>query len=104
MALNRLIRMHVSCGRMGNLCGLFICTEEEFLPFVQGRAIYFGEVLGKHSEIEAEIKVGKTLEVISIDQDLIDRLLGCFSGPTLSGENPVIYLRDQEEAARECDE
>jgi hypothetical protein len=38
------------CGRQGSIDGRFLATEEEVKAAI-GQELYFGEVLGKHSEI-----------------------------------------------------
>ena len=54
--------MDFDCGRMGNLEGVFIADTEDVEYLVNSKiCVYFGEVLGKHSEIsgcvaESEIK------------------------------------------------
>ncbi len=48
-----LYRFSVYCGRMGELEGHFFASEEEIAE-IETRSIYFGEVLGKHSEIVAD--------------------------------------------------
>jgi hypothetical protein len=94
-----LAKMSLDCGRMGVLSGLFICEEIDLAPFVEGKTIYFGEVLGKHSEIELDVELGYGLAIVSRDQDLIDRLLQIFHKETLCGHNPLSYLKSMEESA-----
>jgi len=84
------------CGRMGDLEGIFV-AEESDVNNVLGKEIYFGEVLGKHSEISGEIVDGD-IKVIDEDQQFITKLLNVFGleedGGTLSGHNPLDYLED----------
>lgn len=53
--MNRLYRYHVNCGRMGNLDGLFAVDDHGeacLRALIESRRdIYFGEVLGKHSDV-----------------------------------------------------
>ena len=45
-------KFHFDCGRQGELHGIFIADKEEVNNLVSsGKEIYFGEVLGKHSEV-----------------------------------------------------
>ena len=60
--MKALFKMDFDCGRMGNLEGVFIADTEDVEYLVNSKiCVYFGEVLGKHSEIsgcvaESEIK------------------------------------------------
>jgi hypothetical protein len=49
----KLMEFDVYCGRMGSLEGRFILddAEQAELDALMGKEIYFGEVLGKHSEV-----------------------------------------------------
>ena len=38
------------CGRQGDVTGLFVCDKEKVESFI-GKEVYFGEILGKHSEV-----------------------------------------------------
>lgn len=60
--MKALFKMNFDCGRMGNLEGVFVADIEDVECLVNNKiSVYFGEVLGKHSEIygcmtESEIK------------------------------------------------
>ena len=45
-----LVKYREDYGRMGMLEGVFITTQET-LNLIKGKYIFYGEVLGKHSEI-----------------------------------------------------
>ena len=77
------------CGRMGELNGLFVAEESEVEKLL-GQEIYFGEVLGKHSEIYGELE-GDDLTVKSDDQDFINKLVNVIGSTTISGYNPFDY-------------
>ena len=50
--MKALFKMDFDCGRMGNLEGVFITDTEDVEYLVNNKiSVYFGEVLGKHSEI-----------------------------------------------------
>jgi len=77
------------CGRQGSLDGLFVATEEEIKNTI-GQYAYFGEVLGKHSEVCGNIEKD---EIIKLDLDCetvekVSKLLG----NTWSGFNPMHYI------------
>lgn len=91
-----LYEFHWDCGRMGSLDGLFI-EERDVFEDVIGEELWFGEVLGKHSEIYGPL--GKEdLTVKSEDQEFIAQLEEVFGGNHISGYNPLDYLPEEEEA------
>ena len=70
-------RLHVDCGRQGELIGIFIAEKEHVRVLIEsGIEVYWGEVLGKHSEVFGPIEDGElTLcsdnpEAIKIVEDL----------------------------------
>jgi hypothetical protein len=50
-----LVKFYWDCGRNGDVEGLFITTKKE-LKYAIGKQIYFGEILGKHSEVYGILK------------------------------------------------
>lgn len=92
---------------MGSLSGVFIITKER-LEAIKGKRIYFGEVLGKHSDIVSD-GCYENCEVSSIEEDKIRFVKKFFGyiekdGLTLSGVNPVVEYFDQEGDYDEDDE
>lgn len=67
----RLVSFSQDYGRMGDLDGLFVCDADEWKSLQalikHEVPVYFGEVLGKHSEIYGPIKAGD-ISVQSEDQ------------------------------------
>lgn len=50
-------KMKVDCGRMGELEGIFVADKEHVKTLIESKIeVYFGEVLGKHSEICGSIE------------------------------------------------
>lgn len=84
-----LYRFYWDCGRMGDLEGLFIADPDRVKAML-GLRVYFGEVLGKHSEIYGTL-TEDDLTVISKDQDKIEWLANLL-GTTVSGWNPIRYI------------
>lgn len=84
-----LYRFYWDCGRQGDVEGLFIATREEVLGSV-GREAYFGEILGKHSEVFGELSLGD-FELVSEDQEKIEWIEELL-GTSISGYNPLDYL------------
>jgi hypothetical protein len=97
-----LYRFRFDCGRMGSLGGLFIARPSVVAALI-GCEIYFGEVLGKHSEITGPVEEGD-LELLEVTQDTIDDLRkACGDGGfpdleymTISGHNPLDYREEEE--------
>ncbi len=87
-------KMYVDCGRMGKLEGLFVSTDEKIKALVESQLeVYFGEVLGKHSEVCGVIE-HKELELVSDDESVIS-VIEKFD--LESGRNPFNYTYCGEE-------
>jgi len=107
-----LYKFYWDCGRQGYLESLFIADDQEVKESI-GHEVYFGEALGKHSEIYGELKEGD-IELMSDDQELVNRLLQIFGYPdrnpdstipvTLSGYDPLVYLEPSGEQTGAYDE
>ena len=83
----------VDCGRSGDLEGLFLATEEE-LQSIIGTKIWFGEVLGKHSEVQLVMKESY-FSIVSDDADKIEWLESVL-GNTISGFNPFDFINEDD--------
>ena len=79
----------------GDMSGLFICTKGD-LETLNGREVYFGETLGKHSEVTTN-DAYDYCEIVSEDQDLIHDLLTVFGSNNISGYNPLDYVEESED-------
>ena len=76
-------------GRNGFLEGIFTAYEEDVLNII-GKRVYFGEVLGKHSEIDGDID-SKDITLITKDKEAVQ----VFNGYSLEcGYNPFDYLSE----------
>ncbi len=88
-----LIKYSHDCGRMGSLDSTEVIDENELrlLDFAieQGIEIYFGEVLGKHSEVICEINA-YNVTVLSEDQEKIEWLLS-IAGKHIGGNVHLMY-------------
>ena len=76
--------------RFGIIEGLFIANYSD-IPF--DKELFFGEALGKHSEISGTLKY-EDITLISEDKDFIDRfitIVGDF------GYNPIEYEMEEDE-------
>jgi hypothetical protein len=78
-------------GRMGEVEGIFVADEETVKNAI-GKNIYFGEILGKHSEVYGNL-TEKDLTVVTDDQDFIEKAI--LYGIDSSGYNPLSYLPEE---------
>lgn len=69
--MNNLYRFCWDCGRAGDVEGVFIASHDE-LENIIGKEVYFGEILGKHSEVYGIVERDE-VKLISNDQDLISK-------------------------------
>lgn len=90
--MNKLYAFKWNCGRMGMVSALFVADDAEVKAAI-GKEIYFGEILGKHSEISGTLNE-KDLTVKSDDLAFITKLVEIIGDATISGHNPLSYLAD----------
>lgn len=92
--MRKLYKFYVDYGRLGELEGLFVADERDVID-LDGKTLYFGDVLGKHSDIELEIESDMFTEVdVPVESiNAIEKELGA----TWSGFNPVEMFEDQDE-------
>ena len=91
--MRALYRFYWDCGRNGDLEGIFWSTPEDVSNLV-GKRLYFGEVLGKHSEIYGDFQI-EDVEILTDDQDFIDKAIEYGLVPT--GFNPFGYISEEED-------
>lgn len=97
--LDCLWRFRYSC-RAGTLEGLFVATDAEVDKACK-KSVYYGEVLGKHSEVEMTLKP-EHFERLDVDMTAVAKLTAVL-GKTLCGRNPLAKIAEQEEEEREAD-
>lgn len=83
---NYLWKFYWDCGRQGSMRGLFVATEAE-IKNILGKEVYFGEVLGKHSEIYGTIEEGEITKV-DLDSETVEKVSEIL-GYTWYGYNPL---------------
>ena len=84
-----LYKFHRDCGRMGDLSGVFIATVNEVFKAL-GKEVYFGSVLGKHSEIHGPLEEGD-LEKLCVPDVVIE----AFEEYNLcTGYNPLNFIEE----------
>ena len=92
---NKLYKFSKWFGRNGTLEGTFIAEENSVNSLIkEGALIYFGEVLGKHSEVSCVIK-SEDVTQLNASDNTINELLSQI-GNTVSGYNPFNYLEEEE--------
>lgn len=85
-------KFYWDCGRAGDVAGMFTCTKEE-LENTYGKTIYFGEILGKHSEVSGELSE-EDIQILSDDQEFIAKFEEIVGSGTLSGYNPLEFISE----------
>ena len=90
--MKALYKFHWDCGRQGDIDGLFVAEQDDIKAAI-GKDIYFGEILGKHSEVYGTLDDGDLTE-ITTDPEVV----GVFEKFKIScGYNPLNYLPEEEE-------
>ncbi len=80
--MKAIYRLKFDCGRQGQLTGVFIAEKEKVKVLLEnGIEIYWGEVLGKHSEVYGPLDDGE-LTMVSESEEAIKVIeeLGLESG------------------------
>lgn len=89
-------RFYWDCGRSGSVEGLFTTTREA-LDKAYNQNVYFGEILGKHSDVSGQLQE-EDFTILSEDQDFIEKFEAIVGAGTVSGYNPLDYMgMDDEE-------
>lgn len=91
--MKAIYKFHWDCGRQGHVGGLFIANVENVKENL-GKGVYFGEILGKHSEVYGTLEEGD-LTVKTDDQDFISKFEEIMGTGTISGYNPLDYIDDE---------
>ena len=89
-----LASFHWNRGRLGEVSGLFVAREQDLLSAF-GKRVYFGEILGKHSDISGILDSGD-IRILSDEQSFIHKLVSLVGRDTISGYNPLKYLEEEE--------
>ena len=90
--MKKLYKFNLNYGRMGELSGIFVADEKEVQGLL-GKEVYFGEVLGKHSEVFCTLEEDN-LKCLTDDQEFIAKFkeFNCESGC-----NPFDYVEEGED-------
>lgn len=95
MGKRAIYEFYWDCGRMGNLEGLFTADSDDVEKLI-GKEVYFGEVLGKHSDIDGTIEESD-FTIKSDDQEFVAQFEEIMGTGTISGYNPFDYYDEEEE-------
>ena len=90
--MKKIYRFCWDVGRMGTVEGIFIADSNEVEKQI-GKEVYFGEILGKHSEICGTLD-NEDLEIKSDDPAFVEKCIEVFGDGTISGYNPLDYIYD----------
>lgn len=85
-----LYKFTLDWGRMGTIQSLFVADPKE-VEAAYGKVLYFGEALGKHSEVEDEL-TPEMLEEVTDDPDFIDL---CINRDIFVGPNPLDHIHPE---------
>ena len=99
----KLYKFHWDCGRAGDLDGIFVVNDvgQAALNAIIDTEVYFGEVLGKHSEIAGRLEREEVTEIIATPEEVatVARVLAGEIPPrgwvTLTGFNPLDYAETE---------
>jgi len=90
--MRKLFKFSWDCYRMGVVEGVFIATQREIDDAI-GKEVYFGGILGKHSEVYGTLEEGQVKEITS-SQEVV-KVVEEFG--LSSGYNPLCYIEEKEE-------
>jgi hypothetical protein len=69
--MKAIYRLNFDCGRNGSLQGIFVSEQDRIRTLIDHKIeVYFGEVLGKHSEVFGPMDEGE-LTMVSDNQEAI---------------------------------
>lgn len=83
------------CGRMGEVSGTFIANKADVAKII-GKDIYFGEILGKHSEVSGRIDA-EDIVLKTDDRGFISMFEEIMGEGWSTGINPLEYYEPSEE-------
>lgn len=87
--MKKLYKFYWDCERQGEVEGIFIADETE-LENAIGKSVYFGEILGKHSEVYGVLEK-EDIEEMKVSKNTLEELEKIL-GNSISGYNPLNYV------------
>lgn len=97
--MKKLYKFRWDC-RYGTIEGTFVADEQKVADAI-GEYVYFGDILGKHSEVSGNLCEGD-LTVVTDDADFIERAIEY--GIDSTGYNPLGFIEEGDEEDDEADE
>lgn len=91
--MRKLYKFHWGYYRGGNVSGIFAAEESE-VQAAMNKDVYFGEILGKHSEVSGVLEA-EDLTELTDDQEFIAKAEAL--GVVPNGYDPLDYVREEEE-------
>ena len=91
--MRKLYKFYLDYGRQGELEGLFIADERDVIDIID-QEVFFGEVLGKHSDVSA-VMDEDMFTVIDVPEETL-KTLEKELGSTWSGFNPIDIYKEEE--------
>lgn len=86
----KLWKFYVDGGRVGSLSGLIAVSQAD-IDNIVGEDVYFGEVLGKHSDITVRIGLD-AFTLIDIPEEYVQKIVdSAGGGHCISGYSPFDY-------------
>ena len=79
-------------GRQGDLEGVFIADSADVADAV-GKTAYFGEVLGKHSDVSCKLEASM-MKLVTETPEVVDVI---YKYDLTSGFDPLAYIRRDDE-------
>lgn len=93
-----IFRLHIDCGRQGDLEGVFISTQAMVDKLIESKTeVYWGEVLGKHSEVYGAVEKDE-IEFLTDNEEAI-KVIEDYGLET--GYNPFDYETVEGESVQE---
>lgn len=87
--MKAIYKFYWDCGRNGDVTGVFV-SEKEQIEAAIGKKVYFGEILGKHSEVYGTLDRDDIKEITN-NQEFVKM----FEEYELStGYNPLRYIEE----------
>lgn len=85
-----LYKFYWDCGRQGEVTGLFAADQKD-IDAAMDKQIYFGEILGKHSEVYGTLEE-VDLEKLDVPEHVVKILIDAVGDNNIAGYNPLDYL------------
>lgn len=90
--MKAIYKLNFDCGRSGSLYGIFTAEVSKMNGLIQsGAEVYFGEVLGKHSDVSGPIEES---DITLISRD--SKVVALFEKHQMAtGFNPFDYITEE---------